>query len=253
MKKISIIASTIGLLLVASPAFAVTASTTQARLETRIQVGKDRATQEIDRRIGALNVLITRLNAMTRRLTADEKTSLSASLQSQITALNTLKAKIAADTDLATLKTDIKSITGSYRIFVLVIPQAHIAATSDSILAAVGTMNSLITKLQARITTEQGGGTDVTAMNSLISDAQAKLADATTQANAAVGYTLNLKPDNGDQTILKANQAAFTKAKADIKVGRSDLEAARKDLRKVFDQLKANLNQLNPNASTTHS
>ena len=56
---------------------------------------------------------------------------LNTNIQTQITALNALKAKIDADTDAAILKTDIQSIAQAYRIFMLIIPQGNIAAAAD--------------------------------------------------------------------------------------------------------------------------
>ncbi len=100
-----------GLLLgVALPAFAQTetsstrAAARQAALITRAQ---GRADQEIARRVAALNVLNTRIQAM-QKLSADEKTSLASAIQAQLTELATLKTKIDADTDATTLKTDIQ-------------------------------------------------------------------------------------------------------------------------------------------------
>ena len=107
------------------PALAASTTTVgtraQAALAARITKGKDRADQEITRRITALNDLNTKVQAMAR-VSANEKTAISAAVASEVANLTTLKGKIDADTDVETLKTDIKSITASYRIFMLVIP-----------------------------------------------------------------------------------------------------------------------------------
>src|SRR5690348_17049700 len=63
-----------------------------AATNTRIM---DRADKEISRRIDALNALITRVGEM-QKLSADEKTSLTSSIQAQIATLNDLKTKITA-------------------------------------------------------------------------------------------------------------------------------------------------------------
>src|SRR3954470_13812945 len=109
----------------------VTASTSagsvtiSAAMQARIATAKDRADQEIARRLSALNALNTKIQGMAK-LTATEKGTLGSSITAQIAAMNDLKAKIDADPDITTLKTDIKSIAESYRIYLLVIPQGHI-------------------------------------------------------------------------------------------------------------------------------
>src|SRR5260221_6677463 len=83
---------------------------------------KTRAENEIDRRVAGLTKLIDRINGI-QRLSADQKTTLVSQLQAEISALNSLKAKIASDTDIATLRTDVQSIVKSYRIYALFIPK----------------------------------------------------------------------------------------------------------------------------------
>src|SRR5258708_1750371 len=89
-----------------------------------------RGDKEIDRRIAALTDLNTRIQAM-QKVTDAFKAGISASITNEINTLTALKAKIDADTDSATLKSDVQSITGSYRVFALVLPQGRIAAFAD--------------------------------------------------------------------------------------------------------------------------
>src|SRR5579872_6107659 len=87
-------------------------------VQTRQTNLKTRADNEITRRITALNDLITRINGFTR-LTADQKSSFVTQIQTEINTLTSLKTKIDADTDTATLKTDVQSIVAEYRVFAL--------------------------------------------------------------------------------------------------------------------------------------
>ena len=204
--------------------------------EKRIEVGKNRADQEIDRRIKALSNLETNINLM-NRVSAEEKTSLSSSIQSQIDALTNLKTKISSDSDLATLKTDIKSITASYRIFALIIPQGHITATVDKIHSTIDMMTAFQAKLQSRIDVSKSAGSDTATMATLISDMSAKLANAKTEADAAMSLSAGLKPDNGDQAIFKSNNEALKSAREKIKSARADLRLAREDAQKIRIEL----------------
>lgn len=207
------------------------ASTT---VETR---AKARADQEITRRISSLTALSTRIGEM-KKLTSSEVTALQASITTQISALNTLKAKIDADTDLATLKTDIQSIAKDYRIYMVVLPQGRVTAVADRIETIVADMTALEPKLQARITAAQAAGKNVSAAVSANADFQAKIADANTQAQAAVNEVVNLKPDQGDAATKAANAAAFKDAQAKIKVAMEDLKAARKDIDTIRNAVK---------------
>lgn len=191
----------------------------------------DRADQEIARRVNALNSINTRINGMLR-VSASDKSSISATIQSQISVLNTLQSQIATDASAnstSSLKTDIQSITKSYRIFLLVIPQGAIEAASDRILDIGASMMTLAGDLQTRITTAQSVGNNMDTSVTALADMNAKISDANTQANAAVSETASLQPDNGDQTIMQSNVAALKDAHTKIQAAQQDLITARKD------------------------
>jgi hypothetical protein len=183
-----------------------------------------------------MNTLITRVNSM-KKLSDAEKSALSASLQNEIGELNTLKAKIDADTTAATLKADAQSITKSYRIYALVLPQAAIAAASDRALTIVDSMNALAVKVQARIS-QLPAGTDTTSMQATMSDIAAKLSDATTQANAAASGTASLVPDQGNKTTAASNTAALKDARKKLQTAQQDIVAARKDFTSVIKAIR---------------
>ncbi len=231
---------------VSTPAAKTSVST---KAEARVTTGKNHADQEIDRRITMLSDLATQVQAMVK-LSATEKASIAASITNEIANLTTLKAKIDADTDITTLKADVKSITASYRVFALVIPQGRLQVAADKIGAAATSLSTLAGKLQTRITSAQTSGKDVAALATALTDMNAKLADANVQANAAVSHTVSLTPDNGDKTKLAANNAALKQARADIKIGLQDLQAARKDAGTIVTGLKG-LNASSTTSATT--
>ena len=119
----------------------VNASTSAARMTQMV----NRADTEIKNRIDALNALESRINAM-QKLSSDEKNSLSSQIQAQITVMTNLQTQIATDekdNNTSTLKTDIQSITKSYRIYALILPQGTIAATADRVLTIASAMTTL--------------------------------------------------------------------------------------------------------------
>jgi len=213
----------------------VTAGAKLTAAESKLQTRGD---AEIDRRTAALIDLNTRVQAM-QKVTDAFKQNLSANIQTQLTSVAALKVKIDADTDPTTLKADLKSITDSYRIFALVLPQGSIAAAADRSVTLVSMMSTLGAKLQARVQAAGQAGNNVTALTAALTDMASKLQDAQTQAEAAVTASAALAPDGGDATKMASNNAALKTARADIKTATTDLTAARKDVTTIMAGLKS--------------
>jgi hypothetical protein len=198
---------------------------------------QSRAATEISARISSLQALASRINDM-KYVSATEKTSLSTQIQTQITAMTTLQAKIQADTTVSELQTDLKSITGSYRIYALIVPQGRIFAEVDRVENIVTMMTTLGTKLQARIGA-MAAGSEMTSLQATLSDYNAKIADAQTQATAAQTEIANLTPDQGNQTQLDANTNTLKDAQSKIKIASQDLSAARTDAGTIVKGIEA--------------
>jgi hypothetical protein len=196
-----------------------------------------RGDADIAARISALNALNTRVQAMTN-VSATQKATLNSEIQTNISGLTGLQTKIDADTDVTAARADDKSIFTSYRIYALVIPQGWILASADRITGIAGLMSALSVKLQTRISAEPAG-TNVTALTAAISDMNAKIADAKTQAAAAQARVSALVPDQGNQAVITSNHSALVAARADTRVGTQDLQAARKDATIVLQGLKS--------------
>ncbi len=237
-----------------SPAFALadTGSTTAtgnatAAFSTR---AKSHADQEIERRTANLNDLISHVQGI-KNLSDADKASIANAVTNQVNALAALKTKIDADTDLATLKTDVKSITDSYRIYALVLPQIRIITAADRIVTIVKEMQQLSSKFQTRIAAAQSAGADVAAATAALTDFNAKVADAGVQAQAAVTEIVSLVPDNGDKTVRSKNTTALKDARTKIVAAQKDLAAARHDAAIIVSTLKGKV--LKPNTAGTSS
>ena len=227
--------------LVALPAFAQTSSTTPlTKAQTqRLEKGKTNGNKEIDRRVEGLNKLINRVNEM-KHIDDNQKSSLTSSLQGQINPLQALKTKIDSDENETDLKTDVKSITDSYRIYALVIPQGQVIASADKLSSLVETMTNLGTKIQTQIAQAQTNGQDITATQTLFADYNLKLADAKTQVQAVISSVTNPLPDKRDKTKMQANNQALKDARMKLKTGEQDIRDARKDAEKITKALKNN-------------
>ncbi len=218
----------------------VTASSTVEA--TRAERAKDKGDQEIDRRVASLNALLIRVGQM-NKINEQLKATITTNIQNEISGFATLKAKIDADTDLATLKADIKSVTDSYRIYILVIPQSRLTAAADRMATVINMMASVGAKLQARINTAKTAGSDTAALEVALTDLGAKLTSAQTHAQAAVSGIAGLAPDQGDKTVMAKNDAAIKASQGEIKAGTQDLVDARKDIATIvggLGKLKAN-------------
>ena len=242
-----ICSTAITIVFLASGTLAVSAQTTAATSSSRaaaraalvvqrLQNTVNRADQEIARRIAALNALEGRVNTM-QKVSANDKGSLSSMVQSQISALNALESKIAGDVNsTSSLKDDIQSITSSYRIYALVIPQGAIEAAADRVMTIVGAMTTIGTKIQTRISAL--GSSASASTTAALADFNAKIADATAQAQAAVSEVSALAPDQGNQTQMQANTSALKDARSKLQVAQKDLVMARQDAGVVVKTLE---------------
>ena len=230
--------------LVAVPAFALadTASTTATApvpvaKTAAITRAEARADQELDRRTTNLNDLLAKV-ADIKNLSAADKTSISTAITNQVVGLAQLKTKIDADTDAATVKTDVQSITGSYRIYALVLPQVRVIVAADRVVTIASEMQLVSAKLESRISAAQSAGADMSAAANTFADFNAKVADAGTQAQAAVTEIATLVPDQGDKTKMASNTAALKDARAKVVAAQKDLVAARKDAATIVAAVK---------------
>ncbi|MDD5569253.1 MAG: hypothetical protein PHG23_02465, partial [Candidatus Pacebacteria bacterium] len=166
---------------------------------------KERAIQEIDRRIASLNTQIERINSA-KRLTAGQKSSLVSQVQNEIKSLTQLKAKINADTDLATLLADKQSIIGQYRIFALFQPQIAIISYADKIIQIADLMDAKTTDTAIK----------------------AQIADAKSKAQKAISDVTVLKPEGypANKEVLRASKNLLTAARQELNEARVAMKKA---------------------------
>jgi len=215
----------------------VSASST-VNVAARLSAVITKANSDIAARITDLNNLNTKVQAMVN-VSASEKTSISNEVQTNITGLTALQAKIDADTVLATAKSDAATIFTTFRIYALVIPQGYIEVSADKVNTISSLMTSLSTKLQARITADQNAGDNVASLQTALTDISTQTTNANSQAGIAQSGVVNLTPDQGNKTTAASNQAALVAARANIKTASADLKTARQDIQTILDGLKS--------------
>src|SRR2546428_166016 len=86
---------------------------------------RDAGDVEIDRRLGTLTTL-DGLVRDARHLTDADRQELLGEISADRSGLTALKAKIDADTDLTTLRNDLRTIVTGYRVYVLLEPKVRL-------------------------------------------------------------------------------------------------------------------------------
>lgn len=201
------------------------------RMEKRVGTLQARAEREIMRRITSLQKLQTRLETI-KSLSAEEKKTLDKQIQTEIESLTDLQAKIKANTDPTTLKTDVQKIVTSYRIYALFMPKISIIVAADRIGDTVVQLNLIAAKLQTKIATAKTEGKDVTTLENALADMQKKIADAKTQEQNAINAVLPLTPEG-----YPGNKSTLEAARGMLKLGYQDLVGARKDVQTIITGL----------------
>ena len=234
-----------------SASAAGTNASADASASAKLSTVITRADADVAARITALNNLSTRVAAM-KNESAAEKASIASQVETNITGLTALKAKIDADTTAAAASTDAKTIFTAYRIYALVIPQGWIIAAGDRVTTIDNLMTSLAAKIQARVSADQAAGKNVAALITTLADMNAKVTDANAQSASAQADVSALVPDQGNASIAASNKTALVASRAKIKTATDDLKAARKDVTALLAGLKS-LGNVSASASTSAS
>jgi len=172
------------------------------RAEMKIKAAtlkKDKATNEIDRRVVSMNKMIEKINSI-KRITEIQKNTLVSQVNAEIAKLTALKTKIQNDLEQAALNEDKKSIVNSYRIYALFMPKMTIIAHADSLLNLVELMSAKNPTGEAAI----------------------KIGEAKTLATGAISTVIGLTVDG-----YPANKTQLELARRNLQKARLDLVSAR--------------------------
>jgi hypothetical protein len=189
---------------------------------------------EINRRFATLSDLSSKISA-SKVITSSDAAALQSEITSTTSGLTSLKAKIDADTDVATLKTDITGIAANFRVYLLVVPQAHLVNAADGVLAAQTKFADINTKLTAAIAAAKAAGKDTTAAQAHLDAMNASVAAAVGLASPLPAQLLPLTPAqyNGGTAgpILTAARTALGTARDDLKSAVASAKACRDALK----------------------
>jgi hypothetical protein len=210
---------------VALPASAAPASTTLSAL-------KARAASAISVRLSALHIAEASINT-NKWLSAADKSTLLATMQSDENGLNALAPKIQADATVTQARADYRTIFTSYRVFALALPQARLAAASDGI---TGTVLPRLTDAKNRLAGLLAGkdaGKNTPAVQAAMADLASQIQAITTATTGLSAGVLGYTPAQYD-----ANHAVLAGPRETLRTARTDIKAARGDIRLVVAAIK---------------
>ena len=188
--------------------------------------------QLIDVRVTALNTLIAKVQANTY-LTDPQKNTIQTDAKANIPLLQALETQLMSETTVASARTDVHNIYTNFRIYAIVLPRDyheiwldHLSNLHDQFVSGEPTINQVIQTAAAK-------GINVTQEQAQYSDLIAKVTDAGTQVTNAQNLIATLVPANYPGT----NQTLAT-MRGDMKQANGDLVAAAKDLHQIREELE---------------
>jgi hypothetical protein len=184
------------------------------------------AVTAIAKREAALTKETGKVNANTY-LTNSDKASVLSRINLASTGLTALGQKIAADTDVATAKTDVQSIFTTYRVFAVVIPSAAYATAADDLTGkALPALTKSYTSLNNLLKTKDKAK-DTPALDADLADMQAKTNMASSNVDGVASTALAVTPDdwNSNKSIFSGIHTQLGSARSEVKSAVADGKA----------------------------
>lgn len=185
----------------------------------------------IEKRINLLNRVLQRIQN-DQHLSSDEKSNVSTDIQNDINGLTSLKAKIDADTDTATVRSDAKQIVTNFKIYEIAVPKARLLITIDNLQPVVNKISEFTPKIQDLINTLKSQGKDVTNLQSLLNDVNTRLSNLDAQLSSDKSTVMNVTTSTTDP------KSVFTQVRQDLASVRQSLAQIRHDFGQMRDAFR---------------
>lgn len=212
---------------------ATTNSTNASSDQEKLQKIISKGDQEIARRLTSLSKLTDKINGATK-LTDADKATLTAEVNATISGLNTLKAKLDAETTVSAARADVQSIYTEYRVYALVAPKVGLIKVADDQQVAEQKLQALIQKFQTRLNAAKAKGKNVSALETVLNDMTQKVNASANVSSVVQAKVIGLQPTdyNNDHAILSGTSAQ-------LKAAHADNVAAYADAKQIVAGLKA--------------
>jgi len=196
------------------------AAITAEQKKTNLEIAKTMVQRAINKAISRLRKIQTRISKI-KVITDDRKTKLTAQIEEQITALNSLKEKVGTATtkdELKTLTLQLKTKLSEARKLVKEIVAEILASHIDETITK---LNTITTKIETEISTLKTQGQDVTAMEKTLNEAK-NLINQTQTKNQAGDWREARKLAEQARAKLVKLVGEIKSAKAKLKGGTNE-------------------------------
>lgn len=206
-----------------APAFADGTSTPAPSAGKSLSAIQANAKIKTSARIGALNTAIAKVNAA-QDLSSSDRATILGTLNGDLAGMNTVEAKIEADTTALTAAADYKTIFTTYRVYAVAIPQSRLAAAADRMTS---TSIPKLTDAQSKLAAALAGpdaSKSTPALQADLADMSAQIASATSALNGIAAQSLAVTPSayNSNHSVLQPVRSAVKAAIADLKKAATD-------------------------------
>jgi hypothetical protein len=185
---------------------------------------KSQAHTMISHRVETLTAAVNRVKSA-KGLGA-EQGHLQSYLGQDIGPLKQLDTKIQNDSTLQQARTDAGTIFSGFRVYRLVLPAAHVAASASRVTkSAVPALQTAVTKARQHATAE-----NQSALTPLVDNLQSQITTAANATNGLAGTVLGYTPAqwNANNHLLAPSQASIGQAVGAVKQGRNDVRQLRR-------------------------
>ncbi len=206
-----------------APAFADGTSTPAPSAGKSLSAIQAEAKIKTTARIGALNTAIAKVTAA-QDISSSDRATILGTLNGDLAGMNTVEAKIAADSTVATAAADYKTIFTTYRVYAVAIPQSRLAAAADRMTS---TSIPKLTEAQSKLAAALAGpdaSKSTPELQADLTDMSAQIAAATSALNGVAAQSLAVTPSafNSNHAVLQPVRSAVKAAIADLKKAATD-------------------------------
>lgn len=208
----------------------IKASKAATKEETQLTKIKERANKMIENRLTSLNNILTRIQN-DRKLSSEDKASLTQQVNDVISKLTTLKTKINADTDVETARADAKSIVNDYKVFAMFEPKIRLLIVIGNLQTLSLKMSAILTRLQTFVNEQKSNGQNVVAL-------QASLDDINTRLKTIDTKLADDKTKISAVTVTSDYKTTFVAVRQDLATVRSEFARIRNDIAQIRSSFK---------------
>ena len=228
MKKLALFAFSL-IFVLPSVAFGATGDRLKQADPTKLQ---NLGASMVDKRVTTITKYDSAL-AKTKYISEPTLTAIRGELNKITGELSSLKAKIMNETDIPTLRADVKSIVTNYRVYQVFLPQSAGIVAVDRMRAYSTKLDEVSTKIGAKADEVEGQGKDVSEVRSLLSSATASIASGKTSTDAALEKFNGMSISNpeGARTLRIDGRSS-------LQTARTNFSSARVSLRDAVQKLK---------------